>query len=97
MFSPSQEDHPAPGRQYHGTRRTAFLPANKEGQKVLSLLQQAFDQRLIFTVGRSRTTGRDHTVTWNDIHHKTNVSGGPERLVSLSLCLCLCLSMCCRF
>ena len=31
----------------------------------------AFERRLIFTVGRSLTTGRDDAIIWNDIHHKT--------------------------
>ena len=34
----------------------------------------AWAQRLMFTVGRSITTGQDNCVTWNDIHMKTNVS-----------------------
>ncbi|XP_046362974.2 uncharacterized protein LOC124139724 [Haliotis rufescens] len=72
-------NHPHPGRRYHGTSRVAFLPANGEGRKVCRLLQLAFDRKLTFTVGRSATTGRDDVVTWNDIHHKTNVDGGPTR------------------
>jgi len=28
-------------------------------------------------VGRSITTGNDNTVVWNDIHHKTSMTGGP--------------------
>jgi deltex len=31
---------------------------------------------LIFTVGKSVTTGLDNQVVWNGIHHKTNTSGG---------------------
>ncbi|XP_071113606.1 uncharacterized protein [Haliotis cracherodii] len=72
-------NHPHPGRRYHGTSRVAFLPANGEGQKVCRLLKLAFDRKLTFTVGRSATTGRDDVVTWNDIHHKTNMDGGPTR------------------
>ena len=34
----------------------------------------AWRQRLMFTVGRSITTGQDNCVTWNDIHMKTSVS-----------------------
>ncbi len=64
---------------FHGTNRHAYLPDNKEGKEVLALLQRAFHQKLIFTVGKSTTTGIDNVVTWNDIHHKTNKSGGPER------------------
>ena len=70
------EKHPNPGQPYSGTYRTAYLPNNKEGQKVLRLLKKAFERKLVFTVGRSVTTGCDNTVVWNDIHHKTNVMGG---------------------
>uniref|UniRef100_A0A1A8B302 E3 ubiquitin-protein ligase n=1 Tax=Nothobranchius furzeri TaxID=105023 RepID=A0A1A8B302_NOTFU len=73
------EKHPNPGRPYYGTIRNAYLPDNNEGREVLKLLTKAFDQKLIFTVGSSRTTGMDDTVTWNDIHHKTSQSGGPQR------------------
>ncbi|KAJ7999239.1 hypothetical protein DPEC_G00213380 [Dallia pectoralis] len=70
--------HPHPGNLFYGTRRTAYLPNNKEGNEVLHLLRKAFDQKLIFTVGMSRTTGAENSVTWNDIHHKTNTHGGPQ-------------------
>ncbi|KAM5151897.1 uncharacterized protein ACMZJ9_010181 [Mantella aurantiaca] len=72
------ENHPHPGRRFSGTMRTAYLPDNHEGRDILRLLKKAFDQRLIFTVGESRTTGATDTVTWNDIHHKTNQHGGPQ-------------------
>ncbi|XP_062322277.1 E3 ubiquitin-protein ligase DTX3L isoform X2 [Osmerus eperlanus] len=72
------ERHPHPGKPFYGTTRFAYLPNNKEGQEVLRLLRKAFDQKLIFTIGTSRTTGEEGMVTWNDIHHKTNKSGGPE-------------------
>ncbi|KAL0978295.1 hypothetical protein UPYG_G00168540 [Umbra pygmaea] len=70
--------HPSPGKYYHGTNREAYLPDNKEGNEVLRLLGKAFDQKLIFTVGTSRTTGSNDCVTWNDIHHKTSITGGPQ-------------------
>ena len=70
-------DHPNPGKPYTGTSRTAYLPDNIEGIKVLKLLRKAFEQKLTFTIGRSTTTGRDDFVTWNDIHHKTSMTGGP--------------------
>ncbi|CAJ1085278.1 probable E3 ubiquitin-protein ligase DTX3 [Xyrichtys novacula] len=71
-------EHPNPGVRYSTTSRTAFLPACEEGEKVLRLLRKAFDRRLIFTVGRSVTTGLNNVITWNDIHHKTNIQGGPQ-------------------
>nr|XP_009478772.1 PREDICTED: E3 ubiquitin-protein ligase DTX3L [Pelecanus crispus] len=69
-------NHPNPGRPYHATSRTAYLPDNKEGREILQLLAKAFEQKLIFTVGQSRTTGAQDVITWNDIHHKTSLTGG---------------------
>ncbi|CAF3013915.1 unnamed protein product [Rotaria sp. Silwood2] len=71
--------NPNPDRPYRGTTRYAYLPNNKEGKEVLHLLQKAFDDQHIFTIGTSTTTGQDNVITWNDIHHKTNIQGGPER------------------
>jgi len=34
-------------------------------------LKIAWERRLIFTISRSVTTGRDNAITWNEIHHKT--------------------------
>ncbi|NWT00330.1 DTX3L ligase, partial [Mionectes macconnelli] len=70
-------NHPNPGQPYHSTQRTAYLPDNVEGQEILMLLKRAFEQKLIFTVGQSRTTGAHNVITWNDIHHKTSITGGP--------------------
>ncbi|KAM6982268.1 putative E3 ubiquitin-protein ligase DTX3 [Tautogolabrus adspersus] len=71
-------EHPNPGVRYSRTSRTAFLPACEEGEKVLKLLRKAFDRRLTFTIGQSVTTGLNNVITWNDIHHKTNMEGGPQ-------------------
>lgn len=68
------KDHPSPGKSYLGITRYAFLPANEKGKKALELLKKAFNNRLIFTIGTSRTTGLE-SVTWNDIHHKTDFRG----------------------
>ena len=73
------QNHPHPGRPYTGARRVAYLPDNREGQKVLKLLEKAFEQKLTFTIGRSSTSGIDDIVTWNDIHHKTKCSGGATK------------------
>ncbi|KAG5836220.1 hypothetical protein ANANG_G00252280 [Anguilla anguilla] len=70
--------HPTPGKRFRGAQRQAYLPDNFEGNEVLRLLERAFNQKLIFTVGTSTTTGATDTVTWNDIHHKTNTHGGPQ-------------------
>ena len=79
--------HPKPGQKFTGTRRQAYVPATKEGTAVLKMLQKAFDKKLIFTVGTSNTTGREDCVTWNDIHHKTNMSGGPDKYVNVLFCV----------
>ena len=69
-------EHSNPGQHYQGTSRTAYLPDNHEGREVLQFLRRAFDARLVFTVGTSNTTGLSNQVIWNDIHHKTSISGG---------------------
>lgn len=73
-----QAEHPNPGVRYPGTTRVAYLPDCPEGNKVLTLFRKAFDQRLTFTIGTSMTTGRPNVITWNDIHHKTSCTGGPQ-------------------
>jgi deltex-like protein len=78
-------DHPNPGKPYKATWQTAYLPNNQEGGKVLKLLKKAFDQKLTFTIGRSKTTGEDYCVVWNDIPHKTSMIGGPAKYVFVSL------------
>ncbi|KAM6421404.1 E3 ubiquitin-protein ligase DTX3L [Rhynochetos jubatus] len=70
--------HPNPGQPYYATTRVAYLPDSKEGREILQLLNKAFKQKLIFTVGQSRTTGAEGVITWNDIHHKTSMFGGPS-------------------
>ncbi|NXL63095.1 DTX3L ligase, partial [Chordeiles acutipennis] len=70
-------NHPNPGKRYWPTSRIAYLPDSKEGREILRLLKRAFKQKLIFTVGRSNTTGAEDVITWNDIHHKTSRAGGP--------------------
>ncbi|NWY48376.1 DTX3L ligase, partial [Sylvia atricapilla] len=69
--------HPNPGQYYGPAHRVAYLPDNEEGREVLQLLRKAFNQKLIFTVGQSHTTGQQSVITWNDIHHKTAKMGGP--------------------
>ncbi|XP_060557028.1 uncharacterized protein LOC132717558 [Ruditapes philippinarum] len=65
-------DHPNPGTPYKAITRTAFLPDNMEGREICALLKVAFERRLVFTIGTSRTTGKEGVITWNDIHHKTD-------------------------
>ncbi|KAK3717703.1 hypothetical protein QZH41_009794 [Actinostola sp. cb2023] len=67
------QEHPHPGKRYYvsGFPRICYLPDNGKGQKVLRLLQKAWQRRLVFTIGMSNTTGQDDTLVWNEIHHKT--------------------------
>ncbi|KAL5022593.1 hypothetical protein ScPMuIL_001748 [Solemya velum] len=74
-----KEYHPNPGSPYKAIDRTAFLPDNSEGNRVLRMLKVAFQRRLTFTIGMSRTSGKENAITWNDIHHKTRRDGGPQR------------------
>ncbi|CAG2236898.1 DTX [Mytilus edulis] len=71
-------EHQNPGKPYRGTSRIAYLPGNEKGTMVMKLLKIAFDRKLVFTIGHSRTTGEENVVTWNDIHHKTSMGGGPQ-------------------
>jgi len=74
------QEHPNPGQRYTAMNfpRTAYLPNNQEGVQALHGLYIAWEQRLMFTVGRSITNGRDNCVTWNDIHLKTHLGGGEH-------------------
>ena len=89
----SQPEHQNPGVRYSGTSRIAYLPACDEGEKVLKLLRKAFDRRLIFTIGHSVTTGLNNVITWNDIHHKTSIGGGPEWYAHYCVVLALMLAL----
>lgn len=59
----------------YSLNRTAFLPNNAEGQRVLNLLRTAWDRRLCFAIGTSVTTGARNVPVWN-VHHKTAMFGG---------------------
>lgn len=66
-------EHPHPGKRFscRGFPRVCYIPDNEKGRKVLKLLTVAWRRRLTFTIGQSSTTGESDTVTWNEIHHKT--------------------------
>ncbi|XP_060603250.1 uncharacterized protein LOC132756248 isoform X2 [Ruditapes philippinarum] len=70
--------HPRPGAYYRGICRTGFLPDTKEGREICAMLKVAFERRLVFTIGMSRTTGEEGVITWNDIHHKTDHRPGTQ-------------------
>ncbi|KAL3886030.1 hypothetical protein ACJMK2_026054 [Sinanodonta woodiana] len=72
------KDDPNPMKPYSGTKRTAYLPDNKKGQKITKLLKVAFDKGLLFVIGVSQTTGVENCIVWNGVLHKTNRHGGPQ-------------------
>ncbi len=74
-----KEEDPSPGEVYRGTQRTAYLPNNPEGEKVLNLLKKAWNLKLIFKIGKPAASGQPVSVIWNNISHKTNLQGGSEK------------------
>ncbi|XP_076364158.1 E3 ubiquitin-protein ligase DTX4-like [Tachypleus tridentatus] len=73
-------EHPNPGKPYtaRGFPRRCYLPNTEKGRNVLDLLCKAWDRRLIFTISTSATTGESDTVTWNGIHHKTEMNSNTK-------------------
>uniref|UniRef100_A0A1B0BQD2 E3 ubiquitin-protein ligase n=1 Tax=Glossina palpalis gambiensis TaxID=67801 RepID=A0A1B0BQD2_9MUSC len=73
-------EHPHPGRAFFavGFPRICYLPDCPLGRKVLRFLKIAFDRRLLFSIGRSVTTGREDVVIWNSVDHKTQFNMFPD-------------------
>jgi len=71
-------EHPRPGHPYERLYLTTYLPNNAEGQAVCEMLKRAFEARLLFTIGKSCSTGEDNQILWNFVEHKTNLLGGPS-------------------
>jgi len=73
-------EHPSPGQPYtaHAFPRKGYLPDNREGELALHGIYMAWNQRFLFTIGQSVTTGMRNTITWNDIHMKTSPRGGQQ-------------------
>ncbi|XP_071584953.1 uncharacterized protein [Heliangelus exortis] len=67
---------PHPGQPYKGGDFCAFLPDNKEGQKIAVLLKKAFDHGLIFQI---KSCNGEERVTWGLVPHKTSWGGGKAR------------------
>lgn len=65
-----------PGQPYSGTSRTAYLPQNESGRKLLTRLKYAFAHGLTFRVGTSISSGRSNQITWTSILHKTSLNHG---------------------
>ncbi|XP_035203719.1 uncharacterized protein LOC118178923 [Oxyura jamaicensis] len=68
--------HPHPGQPYKGGCFFAFLPDNREGQKIAVLLKKAFEQGLTFQI---KSYNGEERVTWGLIPHKTSWHGGKAR------------------
>lgn len=66
--------HPHPGRNYAGEVLCAYLPDNREGKKVLALLEKAFNQKLLFIIA-TNGNGED-VITTNSIPLKIFSGGG---------------------
>ena len=69
--------HPNPGKRYSSTKRVCYLPDNTDGRDILRMLEIAFDNRVMFTIGVSLTTLVEGII-WNGIHMKTSMTGGPN-------------------
>ncbi|XP_016327421.1 E3 ubiquitin-protein ligase DTX3L-like [Sinocyclocheilus anshuiensis] len=72
------DKHPHPGHSYKGTEFVAYLPQNTTGTKILRLLEQAFEHKLLFTVAAN--SSGEYCVMPADIPLKTLDSGGPGSL-----------------
>ncbi|XP_056155773.1 E3 ubiquitin-protein ligase DTX3L1 [Lampris incognitus] len=70
------EKHPHPGQPYTGLRMWAYLPDNREGRKVLRLLDKTFNLQLLFTVATNEN-GEDVVAT-AAIPLKTQPDGGTK-------------------
>jgi deltex-like protein len=78
----TQGEHmPNPGAPYKGTNRHAFLPFNSEGIETLRLLRLAWDNKCIFKVGTSLTSGEENVVCWGIVPHKTDSNPDEQTAV----------------
>ncbi|XP_056104779.1 E3 ubiquitin-protein ligase DTX3L1 isoform X2 [Rhinichthys klamathensis goyatoka] len=72
------DKHPHPGHSYRGSESVAYLPKNTTGTKILRLLEQAFQHKLLFTVAADLSG--EYCVTPADIPLKTRDSEGSGSL-----------------
>ncbi|XP_077968789.1 uncharacterized protein LOC144422815 [Styela clava] len=65
------------GVSYEAQKFTEYLPTTTDGWSCLNLLEQAFNEGLIFKI--QEVGDRRGKIVWNDeFPHKTNKTGGPE-------------------
>lgn len=74
------QNHQNPGRAFFavGFPRICYLPESPIGRKILKFLKIAFDRGLLFSIGRSATTGKEDVVVWKNVEHKTQFSMYPD-------------------
>ena len=70
--------HDTDGKAFKGIRRSAYLPDNDDGRRLLRRLKYAFLHGLTFRIGTSLTTNQSGVITWASIHHKTSPVGGSH-------------------
>ena len=69
--------HPNPGVAYEGDLRTAYLPNNAEGRRLLTRFKYAWLTGHMLSVGRSQTHERDNMTLWSSVPQKSSLNGGP--------------------
>ncbi|XP_042360126.1 uncharacterized protein si:busm1-163l24.3 [Plectropomus leopardus] len=69
------EDHPFPGKPFHGGVFEAFLPDSENTKKLLPRLEKAFKQGFTFTL---TVKEKKANVIWDCIPHKTSLQGGKS-------------------
>ncbi|EAS04646.2 deltex-like protein (macronuclear) [Tetrahymena thermophila SB210] len=67
------------GNHVPSTSRIGYLPNTEEARKILEMFKIAFKRRLLYTIGKSVTTGKDNRIIWNGVHFKTNTYGGSAQ------------------
>uniref|UniRef100_A0A7E4V4P7 E3 ubiquitin-protein ligase n=1 Tax=Panagrellus redivivus TaxID=6233 RepID=A0A7E4V4P7_PANRE len=67
------EGHVRPGLPHSGGTRSAWVPNDEGGREVLELLQKAFDQRHIFTIGDSVLTDQQNVPVWAICHNTSQL------------------------
>lgn len=68
------EGHPHPGEPYPSLRLSAYLPDSREGRRILTQMERAFQHQLLFTVSTD-LHGQD-TVCPVSVPFKTQPEGG---------------------
>ena len=46
----------------------AYIPNIEEAKYVIKLFRKCFNRKLMFTIGKSVTAGKNNVIVWNGIH-----------------------------